>query len=70
MAGPLERWVRLALRVGIGASAKVVAELEGRRFKGDGARERVRAAEGPGWGGLACLFPVTGKRDADEVSKR
>lgn len=40
-ASPLQCGVRLALRVWIGASAKVVAELEGRRFKSDGACERV-----------------------------
>jgi hypothetical protein len=32
---------RLALRVWIGASAEVVAELEGWGSKGDGACERV-----------------------------
>ena len=35
------RQVRLTLRVSIGASAEVVAELEGWGFKGDGAGERV-----------------------------
>lgn len=34
------RRVRLALRVWVGASAKVVAELEGWSFEGDGACER------------------------------